>query len=280
MKTALITGAANGIGLALSHVYLEQGVSVVLVDKNQAKLSYEAQALKAQYPDLVLDYPCDITKIEDIERLIQRLQQDKLTIDYVYNNAGIIGPLAPVWEVPIDQIKAVLEVNLVGMVQLTQAIIPLLFAQEQPSHIVNMASLYSLCSSSYTATYAMSKHAVLAFSEALHFDLAQKGKAISVSVVFPSFTDTSLLADKESAESNPFHNSLNALLSHSRPAIEVAKHVVEQVEQNQFYIFPDKEVKGYCEERTQAALNQEQPRVHSVERLIGALMNRKKRVKA
>ena len=67
-------------------------------------------------------------------------------------------------------------------------------------------------------------------------------------------------------------------MSHSRPAMEVAQHIVHEVEQKRFYIMPDKEVKGYCEERTQSILLQENPHLNNVEKLIGSLLKRKKSI--
>lgn len=277
MKVAVITGAANGIGRALSLVCLQRGVNVVMVDKDSAKLNHEAQQLMAQFPDQIMTVSCDVTKTLEVEDLVQQTYKQFNRVDWIYNNAGIIGNLAPVWELKPEQISEVMDVNLYGMIHLIRAFIPLLFKQDGPSHIINIASLYALCSGSQTAAYAMSKQAVLALSESLHFDLKRLEKPVGVSVVFPSFTDTSLLSNPSSDKTNSFHDTLNSLLSHSRPALDVAQHIVQEVEQKRFYIFPDKEVKGYCEERTNAILMQEEPHLNTIEKLMNSLINRKKR---
>ena len=149
-----------------------------------------------------------------------------------------------------------------------------LFKQEKPAHIINMASLYAVCTSSQVAPYSMSKHAVLALSESLYFDLQRLAKPIDVSVVLPSFTDTSLLTSPSSIEPTPFQHSLNLLLAHSRPAMDVAEHIINEVEQKKFYIFPDKEVKEYVQERVNAMMNQDKPHVNSIERLVTSLIKR------
>jgi short-subunit dehydrogenase len=166
-----------------------------------------------------------------------------------------------------------MNVNLHGMIHMIQAFMPILSNQNFRSHIVNIASLYALCTGSQTSAYSMSKHAVLALSESLYFDLTRLNKPVDVSVVFPSFTDTGLLANNPKGSST-FHEVLQSLLSHSRPAMEIAKYIFQEVEQKRFYIFPDKEVKGYCEERTQAVILQQPPHKTNVEKLMGSLLKR------
>lgn len=273
MKVAVITGAANGIGLALSQIHLEKNNTVVMIDKDHVKLMLQAEQLKTKFPGKVVPICSDITQAEEVTHLAQQIIRDVGRIDWLFNNAGIIGQLAPVWELDLGSAQEVMNVNLYGMLRIIQAFTPFLFGQNHRSHIINMASLYALCSSSQTSAYAMSKHAVLALSEALYFDLMCMNKPVDVSVVFPSFTDTGLLANN-SADSSSFHKTLQSLLSHSRPAFECAKHIIHEVEQNNFYIFPDKEVKEYCEQRTQAVLLQENPYVTNIEKLIGSLLKR------
>lgn len=273
METALITGAANGIGLALCKIHLHQGHKVVMVDNNQTQLQKQHEELMHAFPHQIMAFACDVSSALDIKHLVLQLKQHALPLHWIYNNAGIIGELGPVWELPLNDIKKVCEVNLFGMIHLIQAIIPLLFEQAFESHIVNIASLYALYSGSQTSSYAMSKHAVLALSESLYFDLKRAEKNIHVSVAFPSFTDTGLLANKKENDS-AFHQVLQQLMTHSRPAHEVAHHIVDAVSRKEFYIFPDKEVKGYCEERYQALVYQEDPAESAVEKLLGSLLAR------
>ena len=273
MNTAVITGAANGIGLALTRVNLQQGNTVVMVDIDHLKLKKEAELLSTLFPKQILEISCDVTQITEVNELAQEVKEKLGRIDWIYNNAGIIGRLAPIWELSSEHIQQVMEVNLTGMIHIIQAFIPYLFQQSFRSHLINIASMYALCAGSQTAPYTMSKHAVLALSESLHFDLKRLNKPVDVSVVFPSFTDTALLSHNTNANS-PFHDALKSLLTHSRPAIDIAKHIVNEVEQKTFYIFPDKEVKGYCEERTKAIILQESPHITNIEKLMDALIKR------
>lgn len=276
MKVAVITGAASGIGLALSRVNLQNGIRVFMVDKDLGKLENEAQQLLTDFPEQVIVHRCDVTQSQEVEHLFQLIAAQVDHVDFVYNNAGIIGNLAPLWELEYEEISRVMDVNLYGMIHMIRAFMPLLITQHQPAHIINMASLYALSSGSQMAAYSMSKHAVLALSESLYFDLQRLAIPINVSVVFPSFTDTALLSPAASTVNSLFQDSLNNLLSHSRPALEVAQHIVSEVEQKRFYILPDKEVKGYAEERTHAIVMQENPHLNNVEKLMISLIKRKR----
>ncbi len=277
MKVALITGAASGIGKELTLIHLEKGHFVVMVDKDTEKLKHEFQQLSVAFPNQLLPVTCDITHPEDICKLVQEIKNQKLTIYWLYNNAGIIGTIAPLWELSSQQVENVLNVNVMGMVHMIQGFLPLLFEQPITSHLINIASMYALCSGSQLAPYSMSKHAVLALSESLYFDLKRLEKPVSVSVAFPSFTDTALIANTPAEMNHSFHESLKSLLTHSRPAKEVAEYIVQEVEKNQFYILPDKEVKSYCEERARSIVLQETPHQHNIEKLMHSLTKRKKK---
>lgn len=272
MKSAIITGAASGIGQALTQVHLQKGHRVLMVDIDEAKLKTKAQDFETTYPGLVLFKACDVTNVQAVQALAQFAKSHLETIDWLYNNAGIMGPLVPLWELNAQALDKVMQVNVYGILHMIQAFTPLLLAQSTPSHLINMASLYALCAGSHVAAYTLSKHAVLALTESLYFDLVSLNKELSLSVAFPSFTDTALLAPKD--KPTPFHDKLNQLLSHSKPALDVATSVVEAVLRKEFYIFPDKEVKGYCEARTKALINQETPHVTNIEKLLHSLRKR------
>lgn len=95
MKVAVITGAANGIGLALSEVNLQRGNTVVMVDKDGIKLKQEAERLLSQFPEKILEIPCDVTQSNEVVQLVKQIEEQLGRVDWIYNNAGIIGQLAP-----------------------------------------------------------------------------------------------------------------------------------------------------------------------------------------
>lgn len=274
MKTILITGAASGIGLALTKTCLQKGHAVILIDKNQEALTLAVNHLMANFNDQMFPFVCDITNQIEVSKLAMTIKNSFKHIDWVFNNAGIIGTLAPAWELSQEDIQTVMNVNIHGMMNIIRAFMPLLLAQKTASRIINIASLYALCAGSQTASYAMSKHAVLALSESLYFDLKRLDAPINISVAFPSFTDTGLLSAAPTQENSYFHEHLSQYLSFSKPALDVAQNIIKEIEDNQFYIFPDKEVKDYCSLRTNAMLNENAPHLHTIEKLIQKLLKR------
>jgi short-subunit dehydrogenase len=271
---SVITGAASGIGFALAQACVQRRMHVVMVDNAAAALKEKAAQLRSQAESEVIEEICDVRKFSELERVANNTIKKFERVDILVNNAGISGNLAPIWEIPLDEIDNVLQVNLHGVLHGVKAFSPFLFQQTHRSHIINMASFYGLCSGSLLALYAMSKHAILALSESLYFDLHRLKKPVDVSVVCPSFANTNLLTHSAPGQQNKLHQMLSALVDRSRPAEEVADYIMRQAELKQFYILPDKEVKDYCEQRTQAIIEQRTPYQHSVEKIIASLSER------
>ena len=273
-QVAVITGAASGIGLALTEVCIKNGLHVVMADCAKESLYKNVQRLAADSPLEVLAVVCDVTKPEDLQDLAKQTFEHFNRVDWLFNNAGINGQLAPVWELSSEQIRNVMDVNLFGAIHGLQAFLPLMFEQSHRSHIINIASFYSLCSGSQMASYAMSKHALLALSESLYFDLQRLERPVDVSVVCPSFTNTGLLTNSKPLAGNQLHPIMVDLIARAAPAIDVAEHIVREVKNRTFYILPNKEVKDYCEQRCQAIINQSKPHQHSIEKIMVSLSKR------
>lgn len=273
-RVAVITGAASGIGLALAQSCIQRGMQVVMADNAAIALDDKVTQLSSNEHADVLGVVCDVTKPENLDNLAMMTMQRFNRVDWLFNNAGISGHLAPVWELDNDHIKKVMDVNLHGVIHGIKAFLPLMFKQQHRSQIINMASIYGLCSGSNMAAYAMSKHAILALSESLYFDLQRLDKPVDVSVVCPSFANTQLLTSSMPAEENKLQGMLGDLIARSRPAEDVAEHIVREVDKNTFYILPDKEAKQYCQQRTNSIIEQSPPHQHSLEKIIAALSKR------
>lgn len=277
-KVAVITGAASGIGLALTKVCLANNMQVVMADNAEAVLSSQIAALSDTHRAEVLPILCDVSQFDQVEHLAQQTIAHFGQVDLLINNAGISGYLAPLWEQTNAQIRQVLDINLYGVIHGVQAFLPWMFKQTQRARIVNMASFYGLCSGSQMATYGMSKHAIVALSESLYFDLRRLNKPVDVSVVCPSFANTQLLANSSPSTPDKFHQMMHALIERSRPTEDIANHIFSALHNNTFYILPDKEVKNYCEQRMQAIIEQTPPHEHSIERIIASLSQRARKI--
>jgi|GEM_PF-1249104 len=273
-RVAVITGAASGIGLALTKACLGRNMHVVMADNAVTDLCDQVELLSSQYEAEVLGVVTDVTKPASLKHLAKETFARFERIDWLFNNAGISGHLAPLWELTNEHMRKVMDVNLHGVIHGIQAFLPFMFKQQHRSHIINMASLYGLCSGSQMTAYAMSKHALVALSESLYFDLQRLDKPVDVSVACPSFVNTKLLTHSAPLHNSSLHSMLNDLIGRSRPAEDIVEHMVREVEKNNFYILPDREVKDYCQQRNDAIVNQTPPHHHSLEKIISSLSKR------
>jgi len=270
-KVAVITGAANGIGLALAKACILDGMDVVMADVAESVLHHQVEQLSASAHTEVMGIVCDVSKENDVKQLAKQTFERFKRVDLLINNAGVSGHLAPIWELSSEHVRHVLDVNLYGVLHGVQTFLPLMLKQPHPSHIVNMASFYGLCSGSQMAAYAMSKHAIVALSESVYFDLRRLKKSIDISVVCPSFTNTQLLLNSMPDNDSGLHARVGELMAYSRPAADVADCILREVKNKIFYILPDKEVKSYCELRMKAIIEQTMPHEHSLERILTSL---------
>lgn len=269
-KIAVVTGAAQGLGLAIAKQCIQSGMHTILLDKQASLLQQQVNALKLTTRHTVEGIACDITQVQEIQFAAQTIQIQWGKIDLLINNAGILGSIATIESADPAQIQSVFDVNVMGMIHCIQAFLPLL-SQTSEGHIVNMASFYGVCSGSQLAAYSMSKHAVVALSESLYFDFQKLKKSLSVSVVCPSFIHTHLL-DAAVPHGDPRQQVLDSIMAHSRAPDDVAEIIMEQIKQRLFYILPDPEVKKYFEQRAQAILNQTTPPVHRIEKIFRSLI--------
>lgn len=275
-KVAVITGAASGIGLALAKACLTDGMNVVMADIAEQALRDQTTHLRAVSKTEILSVVCDVAKRDDVLQLAEQTFGHFNRVDLLINNAGVSGHLAPLWELSHQHICHVLDVNLYGVLHGVQVFLPLMFEQNHRSQIVNMASFYGLCSGSQMAAYAMSKHAIVAMSESLYFDLQRLQKPVDISVVCPSFANTQLLVNSAPKHQDNLHTMVSDLIERSRPAEDVANFILHKIKTKTFYILPDKEVKDYCEQRTKAIMEESPPHQHSLEKIIASLSRRAK----
>lgn len=273
---AIITGAAQGIGLALAKACLTDNMAVVLLDVAQAALAEQVKELALLPQAEILGLVCDVTSAEQVKQAAEQIINRFQRVDWLINNAGISGPLAPIWALNTTDIHQVFDVNIFGMIHCIQAFLPFMLEQNHASHVINMASYYGLCSGSQMGAYAMSKHAVIALTESLYFDLQRLQKPIHVSVVCPSITNTQLLVNSKSENTSKLQQRISRLIEQGRPVEETAAHIISAIKNQDFYILPDTEVKQYCEQRAQAVINQTLPYKYDFEKIFDSLLRKYK----
>jgi NAD(P)-dependent dehydrogenase (short-subunit alcohol dehydrogenase family) len=255
-KTAVVTGAGSGIGLALARRFVREGMRVVLADVDRDALDAARRALGEQ----TLTQVTDVADERSVRALADRAFADMGAVHVLCNNAGVAGNSpAPIWETPIETWQWVVGVNLMGVVHGLRAFVPRMLAASEEGHIVNTASLAGLLAFPAGGPYPASKHAAVVVTEVLALQLAQRGAPIGVSVLCPAWVNTRILddernrpdrlrvddaADARGAAGLPpeVHDELVAsMASTGLDPAAVAGGVVEAILTDRFYVLPNAE---------------------------------------
>jgi NAD(P)-dependent dehydrogenase (short-subunit alcohol dehydrogenase family) len=205
ITTAVVTGAASGIGRALATRLAASGARLVLADSDAVALAATATALGATA------ITTDVSDPDAMEALAAGTD-----VELVCLNAGILGrSMGPPWEVDAADWSTVFAVNVVGVVNGLRAFVPRLLAADRPAHILITASLAGLLGFPGGGAYGASKHAVVAVAEQTALALADT--PITVSVLCPALVRTAMSAEGE----DPLDIAAEAL-----DAVEAGRFVV------------------------------------------------------
>jgi NAD(P)-dependent dehydrogenase (short-subunit alcohol dehydrogenase family) len=253
-KTAVVTGAAAGIGLAIAERFVQEGMKVVLADINEEALEIQVRRLAGQGHEVAARVT-DVTSQASVQDLADFAAATYGDVHMVCNNAGIGGGAAddsPLWEASLSDWKWVMDINVWGVIHGIRAFVPLLQRHGQPAHIVNTASKAALLCG--TSLYSTTKHGVIALTEALHAQLLLSGLHIGASVLCPGAVNTDLLRNSQrmrptSAESVKDRSGANAFMHDYRSTVqtrmaagqspaEIADLLIDGLCKDEFYIFP------------------------------------------
>jgi NAD(P)-dependent dehydrogenase (short-subunit alcohol dehydrogenase family) len=185
-KTAVVTGGANGIGLAMGRHFAQAGMRVMLADIQPAALEAAVGGLRAEGLD-VSGCPTDVTKLESVEHLASETVNTFGAVHLVCNNAGIgPGGQTLLWEYePVDW-RWCVDVNVFGIAWGIKAFVPIMLAQGTEGHIVNTSSGNGgIAPMGDAPVYAMTKSAVTTLTELLYYQLKTQGTQLSCSVLYP-----------------------------------------------------------------------------------------------
>jgi short-subunit dehydrogenase len=176
--TAVLTGAASGIGEALAHALAARGSDLVLLDKDADRLTDVGKAVRAAHPTVeVATHVVDLADAAATQGIAERITAEHERITLLVNNAGVA--LAGRFdEVTLDEFEWVVDINFRAAVRLTHVLLPALKAS-RGSHIVNVSSLFGLVAPPGQAAYAASKFALRGFTESLRQELAENGVGVT-----------------------------------------------------------------------------------------------------
>jgi NAD(P)-dependent dehydrogenase (short-subunit alcohol dehydrogenase family) len=200
-RVAVVTGAASGIGLGIAEAMVDAAMAVMLADVDEARVLRERDRLAARGAR-VAAMVVDVGDPTRVDALLDAAIAEFGALHVICNNAGIIRP-GRTWELSLDDWEAVLRVNLLGVVHGVRAFVPRLLASGDAGHVVNVASMAAVVPVPGIGPYNVSKHGVLALSEALHAELALVGAPIGVTVVMPGRVRTRLGRPLDEPEPGP-----------------------------------------------------------------------------
>ena len=182
--TALITGASTGIGAVYADRLAKRGYDLILVARNEARLSEAAARLKFT-GRRIETITADLMKKEDVQRVAERLGNDS-TITALVNNAGL-GSARGLLDSNIDDLESMIYLNVTALTRLALAALPG-FVERKNGLLINIASVVALAPDLLNGTYSGTKAYVVNFTQALKSELA--GTGVTIQVVLPGATAT------------------------------------------------------------------------------------------
>jgi 2-dehydro-3-deoxy-L-rhamnonate dehydrogenase (NAD+) len=186
-QVAIVTGGARGIGRGIAARLAQEGCAVVIWDRDSAAFDAAAAGFEPAFIATV-----DVSDLASVEQGFATTMARVDRIDILVNNAGVNGPVAAVWEYPLDAWERVLAVDLTGVFYCCRTIVPAMRAARY-GRIVNVSSITGKEGSPGIAAYASAKAAVIGFTKSLARELIDSG--VLVNCVAPVITETNLFKE-------------------------------------------------------------------------------------
>jgi NAD(P)-dependent dehydrogenase (short-subunit alcohol dehydrogenase family) len=254
-KTAFVTGAANGIGLGICRALARNGANIVLADIEREQLEIARREL-ATFNVRTRAIEVDVSDAAAFERAADQAEAEFGNIHFLFNNAGVSLGAMPLWEVTPAQWEWIFGVNVQGVINGIRILVPRMRAHGETGHVINTASIGGLQVNPKlrNGSYAMTKYAIVALSEALALDL--EGSAIGVSVLCPALVNTTLHASSQRRPARlggpyqrPGTDAAKAWQSAGLAPDDVGRRVLDAVAKSEFFIFTHEEPRAWIEDR-------------------------------
>ena len=187
-KTAIITGAASGMGKAMALLFAQEGAHVIVADLHQESIDAVLEEIK-QAGGTAFGMVCNVALEADIKKLVKFTQGHFNTVDVLVNNAGVMDDFMPVDQVSNALWDRVMQINVNGPFYACREVVPLMLAQGS-GVIINIASVGGICGSRAGVTYTASKHALVGLTKNIGFMFATKG--IRCNAIAPGGVNTNI----------------------------------------------------------------------------------------
>ena len=261
---AIVTGAGGGIGSAVARRLADEGMSLVLADRDQVALDRLVASLPEATP--VVAEVVDVASVDDNERLVE-LAEGLGGLRLSVLNAGVYLPGLS-WEVPLEQWELQVSVNQWGVIHGVRAAVPVMIERGE-GHVVAMASGAGLVATPALAPYVATKHAVVGLMESLRHELARVAPKVHASVVCPGNVRTPMAAnslstagierEELSAAVAPLAASIRTGNDEGADASTVAEAIVDAIGERRFWVLPQPEVAWGALDRVQRIADGREP---------------------
>ena len=231
--------------------FLAAGMRVAVADVEQEAITSAVDAMGAG--DRVIGIVHDVRSLEDTQRLRDEILDRFGSVHIVCLNAGV-APVGAMFDTPPDGWEWVFVVNVRGVVHGALTFGPLL-ADQEAGHVVCTASVAGLTDTPTLPPYGLSKHAVVGLAAAMRGELA--GSGVGVSVLCPGLVNTRIFESERNrpagmddpSDDNPTSKEYRDMITHGAPPAQVAEVVYQAVLDNQFFVFPTRDLDALIEAR-------------------------------
>ncbi len=223
-KVAAITGAASGIGLALTEQLLKHGATVFMADISAEALRDQADRMNEIGPGMAKAVVTDVTRAEQVQALVEQAAAYAGHLDFLFNNAGV-GATLPYEQMTLDKWKWVIDVNLWSVIYGIHAALPIMRRQGH-GHIVNTSSVAGIIAFPFQAVYSATKFAVAGMTQGLRYEMWDE--KVRFTTVCPGNVATAIF------------KNLDKVPEDAVPADEAARIILEGVARNEnMILFPE-----------------------------------------
>ena len=251
---AVITGAASGIGTGLARKALALGMKLVIADVRADQLEAFAATLEGE----VLAVPTDVRDLAAVDALAEAAWARFGQVDMLFNNAGVMATGFS-WEIEPERWQRSMAVNVDGVLNGVRAFVPRLLKAGRPAQIVNTASVGGFLPAPLMAPYSVSKAAVVALTESLHFEMQMIGAPVRVALLAPGPVKSGIFDDPFGPQADPaasaFVETMRTMLSaNGLTPDEFADRVFDGLARGDYWLFPQPEAIDPLFDRRAAAI--------------------------
>lgn len=254
-RVAVVTGGGSGIGAGIARALAGRGMKLVIADIEEEA----ARAVASELEDAgtsALAVRVDVSRPDDLERLADATWERFGGAHVLCNNAGVAQG-GVLHEFSPEDWRWLWSVNVEGVVNGCRSFVPRLLEQGEPAHVLNTASVGGFLSGPVLGMYSTTKFAVVAYSEALQLELADRG--IGVSVLCPGWTDTRLgrASRNRPRELGAAPDALDVItpgMSAGLHPDEVGRHALRGIEEDALYVFTHPEFEPLLRQRFERVL--------------------------